>query len=270
MSKTILITGSTDGIGLLTARKLIEAGHTVLLHGRSQSKLEAAQKSLADVKGNTKITGYLADLSDMDQVATLVATIQAEHAQLDVLINNAGIYNTPVAITKDDLDIRFAVNTYAPYILTKQLIPLLGNEGRVVNLSSAAQAPVDLKALAGQALLTDGPAYAQSKLAITMWSRQLGLQYKDNGPMIVAVNPGSLLASKMVKEAYGIPGSDLSIGADILVRAALSDEFATASGEYFDNDAKCFNTPHSDALNADKRSEILRVMDETLERIVGT
>ena len=268
MSKTILITGSTDGIGLLTAQKLIEAGHTVLLHGRSKAKLEAVQQSLADVKGNTaKITGYLADLSDMAQVATLAATIQAEHSQLDVLINNAGVYKTSVTITKDKLDIRFAVNTYAPYLLTKQLLPLLGKTGRVVNLSSAAQAPVELNALAGQMPLTDGPAYAQSKLAITMWSRQLGLQYNASGPTIVAVNPGSLLASKMVTEAFGIAGSDLSIGANILIRAALSDEFSTASGEYFDNDARCFNAPHSDALNAEKRSEVVRVIDETLARV---
>ncbi len=84
--------------------------------------------------------------------------------------------------------------------------------------------------------LDDMGAYAQSKLAITMWSRIMAEKLKD-GPMIVAVNPGSLLASKMVKEGFGVAGNDLSIGADILTRATLSDEFANASGKYFDNDS---------------------------------
>ncbi len=69
-----------------------------------------------------------------------------------------------------------------------------------------------------------------------MWSRDLATARKDQGPVVVAVNPGSLLASKMVKEAYGVAGGDLRIGADILTRAALADEFATAFGRYSDND----------------------------------
>ena len=263
MRKTILITGSTDGIGLLTAEKLLAAGHSVILHGRSQAKLEQAQERLA-THSTVSLSGYLADLSDMEQVRALAANIKQAHPQLDVLINNAGIYKTPVTRTKDDMDIRFAVNTVAPYLLTQELLPLLGSNGRVVNLSSAAQAPVELSALTGETHLTDGPAYAQSKLALTMWSRQLGLEYKTTGPMIVAVNPGSLLASKMVKDAFNIPGSDLSIGADILIRAALSEEFASASGEYFDNDAHCFSDPHTDALNADIASEVTNSIEAIL------
>ncbi|WP_271274552.1 SDR family NAD(P)-dependent oxidoreductase [Aliamphritea hakodatensis] len=263
MRKTILITGSTDGIGLLTAEKLLTAGHRVILHGRSQTKLEQARQRLADIN-HEAVSGYLADLSDMAQVRALAASIRQDQPQLDVLINNAGIYKTPVTRTKEGLDIRFAVNTLAPYLLTKELLPLLGSNGRVINLSSAAQAPVDLSALAGEIPLTDGPAYAQSKLAITMWSRQLGLQHSNTGPMIVAVNPGSLLASKMVKDAFSIPGSDLSIGADILIRAALSEEFANASGEYFDNDARCFSTPHADALNTGKVSAVTDAIEAIL------
>jgi hypothetical protein len=70
-----------------------------------------------------------------------------------------------------------------------------------------------------------------------MWSKQMADRLGANGPMIVAVNPASLLATSMVKDAYGIEGSDIRIGADILVRAALSDEFANASGKFYDKDA---------------------------------
>merc|ERR1711879_890868 len=141
----------------------------------------------------------------------------------------------------------------APYRLTQQLLPLLGSQGRVVNLSSAAQAPVDIEALAGTIHLEDEfQAYAQSKLALTIWSRDLAYEVGQNGPMIVAVNPGSLLASKMVKEGFGVAGNDIRIGADILIRAALSDEFAQATGPHFDNDSGEFAAPHRDALNREK------------------
>lgn len=90
----------------------------------------------------------------------------------------------------------------------------------LVNLSSAAQSPVDLEALAGNRKLSDDLAYSQSKLALTMWSSALAKGVGTTGPMIVAVNPRSMLGSKMVKEAYGVDGGDLGIGADILVRSA--------------------------------------------------
>lgn len=81
-----------------------------------------------------------------------------------------------------------------------------------------------------------------------MWSYAMAKKHPD-GPTVIAVNPGSLLASKMVHEGFGVAGNDLSIGADILTRAALSDEFSGAGGKYFDNDIGQFAPPHADALD---------------------
>lgn len=265
MSKTILMTGSTDGIGLETAKMLIQQQHHVLLHGRNPDKLEKVKQMLVESSSAKQIEGYVADLSRMADVEALAEAITTKHPKLDVLINNAGVYTTANPITSDGLDVRFVVNTLAPYVLTKRLLPLLGPEGRVVNLSSAAQAPVDLAALAGKKQLSDDAAYAQSKLAITMWSRQLALLRKDNGPAIIAVNPGSMLASKMVKDAFGVAGSDIRIGADILRRAALDDEFAQASGQYFDNDRRQFGPPHPDALDSQKAQEVVAMIEQVLE-----
>ncbi len=264
MQKTILITGSTDGIGLETAKMLVQAGHVVLLHGRNPVKLEEAEKALSALPGGGRVESYVADLSRMVDVEALAKAVAERHAALDVLINNAGVYATPDPITEDGLDVRFAVNTIAPYLLTRRLLPLLGTSGRVVNLSSAAQAPVDPKALAGQGRLSDGAAYAQSKLAITMWSRDMALALEDDGPAIIAVNPGSLLGSKMVKEAFGVAGGDLRIGADILTRAALAYEFAAASGQYFDNDSGQFAPPHPDAADLRKSEEIVGAIEAVL------
>jgi NAD(P)-dependent dehydrogenase (short-subunit alcohol dehydrogenase family) len=267
MKKTILITGSTDGIGLETAKILVEQGHRVLLHGRNATKLKDVESMLSETVNGAHIESYVSDLSHMVNVAALASKIAEQHTHLDVVINNAGVYSTSNVTTSDGLDVRFAVNTFAPYFLTKQLLPLLGQSGRVVNLSSAAQTTVNVDALAGKKALSDSEAYAQSKLALTMWSRILGLELKDSGPMIVSVNPASMLGSKMVKDAFGVSGGDLRIGAEVLCRAALSNEFSAAAGLYFDNDIGRFSDPHPDALNDAKSQQVVDTLGAVLARI---
>ena len=264
MPKTILITGATDGIGLETAKMLVEQGHHVLLHGRNPDKLKTVQAQLTALGEGQEPEPYVADLSAMREVEDLAKAIATKNPKLDVLINNAGVYSTSKPITHDGLDVRFVVNAIAPYLLTQRLLPLMSSSGRVVNLSSAAQSTVNLAALKGEARLTDSAAYAQSKLALTMWSCSLGLALKDRGLVVVAVNPGSLLGSKMVKQAYGMEGGDLGIGAKILTRAALSEEFADAYGRYFDNDSGRFAAPHPDALNEQNNQQVISMIEKIL------
>lgn len=263
MQKTIFITGSTDGIGLEAAKTLAAKGHRVLVHGRNADKLARAHAAVADVAtaGPEAIDAFQADLSDLSQVEALAREVAEKHPELDVLINNAGVFRTPKVETGAGLDVRFVVNTIAPYLLTKRLLPRLAAHGRVLNLSSAAQAPVDLEALVGSPRLDDGPAYAQSKLGITMWSRRLAQDLGPEGPVVVAINPGSMLATKMVKEAFGVAGADIRIGADILVRAALDDSFAKASGQYWDNDNRRFAPPQADGLDDAKADAVVRAIE---------
>ncbi|MFA0087480.1 SDR family NAD(P)-dependent oxidoreductase [Vibrio sp. 10N.261.51.F12] len=261
MQKSILVTGATDGIGLETVKMLVTKGHHVIVHGRSADKVQHVKEQLIALDSSARVDTIVADLSVMSSIDTMVTEVSNRFSSLDVLINNAGVFNTVSTITANNLDVRFAVNTLAPYILTSKLIPLMAPSGRIVNLSSAAQSTVNLDALAGNKSLSHGEAYAQSKLALTMWSRVLGLRNKVQGPMIVSVNPKSLLGSKMVQDAYGIAGSDLSVGADILVRASLSEEFAQAHGQYYDNDIEAFAPPHRDALDDTKAQEVIDALD---------
>ena len=262
MSKTILITGATDGIGLETSKKLVQRGHIILAHGRNEEKLDKLKKELA----TSRIETYLADLSSKDAVLYLAKEVAKNHSNINVLINNAAVLKTSDVMTTDGLDVRFVVNTLAPYLLTKKLLPLLKGSGRVINVASAAQAPVNFQALIGKITnLTDMEAYSQSKLGLIMWSTTMSKIVNPNETIFVSVNPGSLLGTKMVKEAFNIEGKSISIGADILVKLAIHSESNTISGKYFDNDLNQFRVHHPDALNKQKCHNLLKTMNDILQ-----
>ncbi|MEL6998252.1 MAG: SDR family NAD(P)-dependent oxidoreductase, partial [Pseudomonadota bacterium] len=227
------------------------------------AKLDVAAQVLTGSGG--PVETFLADFSVLSSVAEFAQAIVERSAPLDVVINNAGVLKAPEAISLDGLDIRFAVNLFAPVLLTRRLLPVLSPTGRIVNLSSAAQSPVSIAALTGTSSLAEMEAYAQSKLALTIWSQELARDLPD-GQLTVAVNPGSLLGSKMVREGFGVSGGDLQVGVDVLTRAALSNEFAAANGQYFDNDSHRFAPPHPWAKNAHNRTEVMEAIGSVLSK----
>lgn len=264
MKKIIMITGATDGIGLATAIKFASQGHHLIIHGRNLEKLKAVEAQLLALPASGNVESYLADLSKLTEVAALATQIKSSHKHIDILINNAGVFKVSEPITSDNLDVRFSVNTIAPYLLTKALSSILSESGRVLNLSSAAQAPVNIDALLGKTQLTDMAAYSQSKLAITQWT--FGIAKTNKALTYLAINPGSLLASKMVKEGFGIAGNDINIGADILIRLSLEEGLNKYSGQYFDNDKGNFSSPHPDGVNLQKSNEIISAIESILSK----
>ena len=268
MSKTILITGSTDGIGKLAAIRLAKEGHTLYLHGRNSKKLDKVIKEIVNLTGNDKISGFIADFTDLEVVKKMGNEVKSKLNNLDVLINNAGVFKSPNQTNTAGLDLRLVVNYLSPYLLTKELIPLLekGSAPRIINLSSAAQEPVSFKALKGKESLSAQSSYAQSKLALTMWSFYLARQL--NNISVIAVNPGSLLDTQMVREAYGKFWSPASKGGDILYELAVSEEYSEKTGKYFDNDKGnpkgSFGEAHRDAYDAGAIQELITNTDQIL------
>ncbi|WP_430409498.1 SDR family NAD(P)-dependent oxidoreductase [Kordia sp.] len=255
--KTIVITGSTDGIGKLAATKLAKDGHQIIVHGRSEEKLQKTLAEIKEISGNTSVDGVISDLSDFGSIQKMIAELKKKTPKIDVLINNAGVLKSSIPSNNDGLDLRFAVNYFAPYLLTQGLIPLLkkSSSPRLINLSSAAQAPVSLEALEGNIALSEQEAYAQSKLALTMWS--FYLSQKLDFLNVIAVNPGSLLNTRMVQEAYGQFWSSADKGATILYDLASSEAYNDSTGQYFDNDKGTFSKAHTDAYQQEKLERLI-------------
>ena len=255
--KTILITGSTDGIGKLAAKKLANDGHQIIVHGRNTEKLRTAISEIKELSNNENIAGVVSDLSDFESVRKMISELTSEYAKIDVLVNNAGVFKSKLQYNQDGLDLRFVVNYLSPYLLTKGVLPLLkkSDSARVINLSSAAQASISMEALKGSQGLSYQEAYAQSKLALTMWSFFLSEHYDFLN--VIAVNPGSLLNTKMVQEAYGQFWSSADKGANILHDLAVLEKYSSSSGMYFDNDKGDFNRAHEDAYNPQRIAQLI-------------
>lgn len=264
MSKNILITGSTDGIGKLAAIQLAKEQHHVFIHGRNAEKVARVTADIQSTTGNPNIKGYVADFSDLSEVRSMAQQVIADIPTLDVLINNAGVFKSPQATAMNGLDIRFVVNYLAPIVLTEALKPAWQNSSapRIINLSSAAQSPVSLAALKGEQEISTRDAYAQSKLAFTMWSFRLAEEMKDAA--VIPVNPGSLLNTNMVREAFGQHWSSADKGAQILYDLAVGAAHQQVTGKYFDNDSGAYGPAHADAYKPQIIDDLLTTTREVL------
>ena len=100
-----------------------------------------------------------------------------------------------------------------------------------------------------------------------MWSRHWSQSAEASGIIVTAVNPGSLLATKMVQEGFGVAGADIDIGATILTQAAIADEFGAPTGRYFDNDSGRFADPHPDVLDHQRSAQVVTTMQQIVDHL---
>lgn len=196
----IAITGASDGIGAAAARELSARGHSVLLIGRNEAKL-------APIAGELDAPFLVADLSSLDAVAELAATIQKDHPQLRQLVNNAGgFFGNARSETVDGFELTFQVNYLAPYLLTRLLLPeLQRNRGTVINTSSGmagVMGRIDLSNLQLSRGFNPARAYANSKLAQILFTRELKSRFDSSGLATAALHPGGV-ATNVANRAAG-------------------------------------------------------------------
>jgi NAD(P)-dependent dehydrogenase (short-subunit alcohol dehydrogenase family) len=237
--KTCLVTGSTDGVGRHVALELAAAGATVLVHGRNR---ERAEHVIGEIRkhGNGKTLFYPADLSSLQEVRELAASIRRNHERLDVLINNAGIGSRsggPQRRTSaDGHELRFAVNYLAGFMLTRLLLPLMvaSAPARIVNVASAGQFPIDFDDVMLSHGYDGGRAYTQSKLAQVMFTFDLAHELEGADITVNCLHPATYMDTTMVRESGVSPISTVKEGADAILNLALSDDLAGRTGLYFD------------------------------------
>lgn len=236
----VLITGSTDGIGRATALALASRGAEVILHGRNRQKGSTVRKELAEITGDTVPDLLIADLSNRDKIRQMVDDINSRYSRLDVLINNAGTFEKERRLTKDGVEMTFAVNYLAPFILTRQLLPLLERSApsRIVTVASSAHEDVDhidwdnLPALEGY---DSWNAYALSKFADITFTYTLASRIAGTGIIANCLHPG-VTDTKLLRSAFpGYPAIPPEEGARTSVFLAISPDAAGISGKYFDS-----------------------------------
>jgi NAD(P)-dependent dehydrogenase (short-subunit alcohol dehydrogenase family) len=265
--KTVLVTGSTDGLGRALALELAADGATVLLHGRDPVKGEETVRAIREATGRERLTFYLADLSSLSEVRRLAEQVLAEHERLDVLVNNAGIGRGDGSreVSEDGYELRLAVMYLAPFLLTQLLEPLLVESApaRIVNVASAGQAPIDFDDLILERDYNGIQAYCQSKLALVMLTLDQAEALRDSGVTANCLHPGTFMPTKMVLEAGVRPVDSLEGGVAATRRLVSAPELADVTGTYFDR------TREARALEQAYDREARRRLDDIATKLVS-
>ena len=269
---TVLVTGSTDGVGRLVARRLGKAGARVVVHGRDADR---GAQVVADIERAGGAATFLrADLASLAEVRDLAAAVQHATDRLDILINNAGI-GTAGGVRQESADgfeLRFAVNYLAGFLLTSLLLPLLraAEPARIVNVSSAGQEAIDFT----DVMLTRGyngaRAYCQSKLAQVMFTFDLATKLAGTGITATCLHPATYMDTTMVRRAGVTPVSTVKQGAEAILNLAMSPALEGRSGLYFNGLREA--RAHSQAYDAEARHRLWALSLELtgLARAVST
>ena len=231
----ILVTGSTDGVGKLTALQLAKENAYLLIHGRNEKKVGDVVNEIKQLTGNKNVEGFTADLSSLKEVRKLAREILEKFDRIDVLINNAGVDYADERLSKDGYELRFAVNYLAPFLLTHLLLPAIRKAApsRIVNVSSAGQRALNFDDIMFEKDFDSVNAYSQSKLALIMFTFDLAEQLKNEKITVNTLHPGTYLDTNMVRHANIAPLGKPETGAHAEAFLATSPELENVTGKYF-------------------------------------
>jgi NAD(P)-dependent dehydrogenase (short-subunit alcohol dehydrogenase family) len=266
------MTGGTDGIGLAAAEALAGRGARLTIIARSHDKAKLALQRIEAV-GAKDVDIVLADLASQAQVRRAAAEILTRHATLDALVNNAGTYLTTRQLTEDGIEMTWAVNHLAGFLLTNLLLERLkenANARVVVTASDAhvgAHVPFDdmdgVAAFAKRSVAGPGfVRYGQTKLANVLFSAELARRLSGTGVTVNCFHPG-LVASGITRDLRGMAGITVRVvnafarrpakGAETLVWLVESPEVAGVSGGYFMDKRRATPSPLAQDVDVARR-----------------
>jgi NAD(P)-dependent dehydrogenase (short-subunit alcohol dehydrogenase family) len=261
--KVCLITGATSGIGKATAMGLANMRASVVMVGRDRGRGEAALAEIKEGSANASVDLMLADLSSQEDIRRLADEFKEAYPRLDVLINNAGVIRSKRVTTTDGIEMTFAVNHLAYFLLTNLLLDVLkaSAPSRIVNVSSGEQrnGTIDFDDLQGEKGYKTAKAYGQSKLANVLFTYELARRLEGTGVSTNCLHPGAGVRTNLGSGVSGVFGFTVRAltplmkspekGAETSIYLASSPEVEGLSGRYFVKKAEA----RSSDVSHDKR-----------------
>lgn len=275
VGKTILVTGATSGIGLVTAQALAKRGATLILVGRDHERcLETADRLRRDTN-NTAIEPMVADLSYQQDIRTLAENVRARYPRLDVLINNAGGMFSPRQESRDGIEMTWALNHLAYFLLTNLLLDTLkaSAPSRIVSVASDAHrmaSGINFDDPESKKNYKPFRAYAQSKLANILFTRELAKRLEGTRVTANCLHPGFVSTRFFQKQGFiftlmkliaPLMAINPDSGAKTSIYLAASPKVEGISGLYFAKEAPA--TPRPAALD-DSAAARLWKLSETM------
>ena len=248
--KTVVFTGGTDGMGRVAVGALHQMGANVVLLGRDEAKGKAVLSELDSSAGRGSIRFEVCDLLSVGSVRECASRVLDRESRIDVLVNCAGANFQERVLTPDAFERNWSVNYLGPFLLTNLLLERLkaSAPARIVNVSSAMEATghIDFEDLQLERGYSPGKAYARAKLALNMFTIDLARRLEGTGVTVNSLNPG-FIQSNLLRDLRGFEAigrammkflaSPAEVGADRIVRLAVSSEYQGVSGQYVYEDA---------------------------------
>lgn len=244
IGKTAIVTGANSGMGMATARALLDEGATVVMLCRSEKRGKEAYNELMK-DGNSRTYLILCDLGDYGSIRNFVKRVKESFTRIDILVNNAGFISLDRQETKEGLERQFGINHVGHFLLTTELLDLMGEGSRIVNVASGAHKTGkihfdDINLHKGFNVFK---AYSQSKLANVLFTRELARRVKDRGITVNCCHPGAVATNigidrdtgfgrtvtRLLKPFFQTPAQ----GASTAIFLATDESVKDITGEYF-------------------------------------
>ena len=273
--KIIFITGGTSGIGRETVKGLASTGATVVFTARDIKKGEDTKREIIKETGNNNVEYLMCNLASFSSIRECVEEFKKRYQRLDVLINNAGVLTMERRESEDGIELDFAVNFLAPFLLTNLLLPTLkqSSPARIINVSSSMhiEGKINFDDLESKKVFNKYKAYAQSKLALILFTKKFAKELSNDGVTVNALNPG-VVGTEMTMQNVRTLNPIVSFiyrqtlitpakGAETSMYLATSPDVANVSGKYFENKKQIRASARSDDEGtADRLCEVAKKM----------